>query len=274
MNYGYVKPKPAASAVSRFPAVILFLAVLLFIAADLFLDLGFNWVDYVLVIVVALFGFKGYLRGLANTLFSLGGYVVGLVAAMLFSPKLALLAMEKTRLGQIMGDRINQFVPALSTISAVKISDTKNALDFIQNTPELYGALTQNPNYRQILAITSMAADTDALYANNVHTLNDAIVYSVLKIIALFVLFVGVKLIMVIIGRLLTTFMGTRATLGTANRTAGMLIGFGAGLLVCYVAFMMFIPMLGSINIIKIPEAYAQSKVLAWFGDFIRSIKA
>jgi len=274
VNYGYGRPRPVASAVSRMPAVLLFLAVLLFIAADLILKLGFNWVDYVLVTIVALFGFKGYLKGLVNTVFSLGGYIIGLICALIFSPKLALLAMEKTTLGQIMGDRINDFIPALSSISAVKINDTQNALDFIQNTPELYGALTENPNYRQILSITSVAADTDALYANNIQTLNDVIVYSILKIIALFVLFVAVKLIVVIIGRLLTSFLGTSATLGTANRTGGMIIGLATGLLVCYVAFMLIIPMLGSINIIKIPEAYAQSKVLTWFGDFLKSLKA
>ena len=95
MRHSYGRPKPIAATMNRLPLVLLLLAVALFIVADLLLGFDFNWVDYVIVIIIALFGLKGYIKGLINTIFSLAGYLVGMLAAYLLSPKLTLIAMQK-----------------------------------------------------------------------------------------------------------------------------------------------------------------------------------
>lgn len=273
MSHNYGKPTPTASAINRLPAVVLFLAVALFIASDILLDFDFNWVDYAIVIIVALFGFRGYLKGIINTICSLGGYIIGLICATIFSPKLALIAMQKTSLGESIGEKINDIIPTLSSISAIKINDAQSTFDFIKNNPDLSKVISANPLINQLMSVTSTAADTSSMYSETVVTVNDLMVFSVLKVLALVVLFFVIKLVVVLIGKLLTSILSSRAILGTANRSAGMAIGFAVGLLICYVIFVFAVPTLGSLNIIKVPDTYTQSIILSWFNSLVPVVK-
>ncbi len=269
MSYSYGRPKPAAATINRLPAILLFIAVALFIAADIFLDLNFNWVDYAIVVIIALFGLKGYLKGLINTVFSLGGYILGLICAYLFSPKLALVAMQKTTLGKSIGEKLNELLPTFSSVNAIKLSEAQSMMDIMSKNPDLDKAISANPLMKQLLVATSTAAETGTMYSETVVTVNDLIVFTVLKVLALVVLFVVIKLLVVVIGKLLTSVFSSSALLGTANRSGGMVIGLAVGLLICYVLFALVIPVLGSLNIIKIPEAYSQSLLLAWFNRLL-----
>ena len=89
------KKKFDLSEVNKLPIIILLLAIAVFIAADLLLGFDFNWVDYAIVIIIALFGIKGYITGIINTVFSVVGYLFGLLIAYLFTPKASLLIMQK-----------------------------------------------------------------------------------------------------------------------------------------------------------------------------------
>jgi uncharacterized membrane protein required for colicin V production len=271
-NYG--KPKPAATAMNRLPLIILLLAVVLFIAADLLLDFDFNWVDYAIVIIIALFGLKGYIKGLINTVFSLAGYLIGILAAYLFSPKLTLIVMQKTTLGNSIANKLSEVVPAFSSIGSLKIADTQSdtALSVINKIPEIETAITENPLLKQLMEVTKTAAGTENMYSETVVTVNDLIVFTILKVLAFFILFMLVKLLIVIIGKLLTKVLSASTVLGTANRTAGMALGFTVGILICYVVFVFVVPTLGALNIIKIPETYTNSIVLSWFNKLMMLI--
>lgn len=262
MNYKYGRPKPVASTMNRMPAVLLFLAVALIIAADLIIDIGINWVDYLLIVIIALFGFKGYLKGFVNTVFSLLGYILAYIAAVLFSPKLSLFIMNKTTIGTSISDKINEVVPVLSSINTIKISETRSIAEFFAENPVIKNTLAENPVLERIITITAKASDSSAMYAETVTSLNDLIVYSVLKIVALIVLFIFVKMIVVIIGKIITSVLRTSAVFGTLNRTAGMAIGFASGIIICYVVFVLLVPVLGALNVIKIPEAYTESFII------------
>ncbi|MGI6123890.1 MAG: CvpA family protein [Acetivibrionales bacterium] len=268
------KPKPAAAAMNSLPLIILLLAVVLFIAADLLLKFDFNWVDYAIVIIIALFGLKGYIKGLINTVFSLAGYLVGLFAAYLFSPKLTLIAMQKTTLGDTITNKLNEIIPAISSIGSFKISEAQSepALSFINKVPEIEAAVSQNALLKQLMTATNTAAQTGNMYSETVITVNDFIAFTILKVVAFIILFILIKLLIVIVGKILTKVLSTSAILGTANRTAGMAVGFSVGILICYVAFVFAIPMLGSLNIVKVPESYTHSIVLSWFNKFISMI--
>lgn len=269
MSYKYGKPKPVAATVNRLPAILLLSAVIAFIAADLLLGFDFNGVDYAVVIVIALFGLKGYLKGLVNTVFSLLGYLIGIVGAYLFSPKLALIAMKNTSFGKGISSKLNEILPVLSTVSAVKGNSEQSALDIITQIPDVNKALTENPILKFLVSVTHTATETSALYDEAILTANDLIVFSILKVFALIILFVVIKLVVVIIGKLLSKAMNTSTLLGTANRSAGMFIGFVTGLIVCYVVFIFAIPTLGSLNIIKLSETYTQSLMLDWFSQLL-----
>lgn len=268
----YGRPRPVATIMNRIPLVLLFGVAVAVIMADLILDIGLNWIDYILIGIIALFGLKGYLKGLVNTVFSFVGYFLSLIVAVIFSPKLSLLVMANTPLGKTISEKLNEAVPALSAINAIKIDQAKSAAEMINNNPELLNAFSDNPLLGQLISITAKASDTSAMYEANVITVNDFIVYSLLKVIALVVLFIFAKLIAVIIAKLLTSVLNASAVLGTANRTFGMLIGLAAGVLICYVLFILLIPAVGSLNIIRIPEAYTKSAILNWSNTFIISL--
>ncbi|NMA66721.1 MAG: CvpA family protein [Clostridiaceae bacterium] len=262
MNYRFGKPRPVAQTMNRMPAVLLLLAVISVVAIDLIFDIGINWVDYILIAIIALFGFKGYLKGLVNTVFSLGGYILALIAAAIFSPKLSLYIMNNTTIGSNISEKINEVVPALSSINTIKISGSQSLADIFNENPLVKNAVSENPVLEQLLSFTSKASDTSAMYAETVTSVNDFIVYSLLRIMALIVIFIAVKLIVVIIGKLLTSVLNSSAILGTANRTAGMAVGFTVGILVCYMVFILLIPVLGALNIVKVPEAYPESFII------------
>jgi uncharacterized membrane protein required for colicin V production len=245
--------------------------VALFIVADLLLGFDFNWVDYVIVIIIALFGLKGYIKGLINTIFSLAGYLVGMLAAYLLSPKLTLIAMQKTKLGESIANKLNEVVPAVSLIGNMKITDTQSesALSIADKIPELENAIAENTMLKQLMSVTNAAVETGDLYSETVVTVNDFIAFSILKVIAFIVLFILIKLLVVIIGKLISGVLSSSSILGTANRITGMVTGFAVGILICYIVFVIAIPILGSIHIIKVPETYTESIALSWFNKLI-----
>ena len=269
MGYGYRRPRPVATAINRIPAILLFLAVALFIAADLLLGFDFNWIDYTVVIIIALFGLRGYIRGLINTIFSLVGYIAGIICAFLFSPKLALLAMQKTGIGKSIGTKVQSLIPALSDMQAININEAGSSLDLLNKNPDLNSAISGNPLLKQLITITNSAADTGSAYKDTVLTVNDMITFTLLKVLAIVVIFIVVKLVIVLIGKLLTSILSHSTIMGTANRTGGMIIGLGIGVIIIYVICVYAIPIIGSMDILKIPDTYSESIVLKWFNDAI-----
>ncbi|NLE26005.1 MAG: CvpA family protein [Clostridiaceae bacterium] len=271
MRQSYGKPKPVAATMNRLPLVLLILAVALFIAADLLLGFDFNWVDYTIVIIMALFGIKGYIKGLINTIFSLAGYLIGMLAAYLLSPKVTLIAMQKTTLGDTITNKLSEVIPAVSSIGGFKISDTQSdsALSIMGKIPELEKAVSENAMLKQLMSTTNTVVETGTMYSETVVTVNDLIVFTILKVITFIILFILIKLLIVIIGKLLTKVLSSSAILGTANRTGGLAVGLAVGILICYVIFVIAIPILGSINIIKVPETYTDSIALSWFNKLI-----
>lgn len=269
LSSNYKRNKSTVQAINKLPIIILLLAVALFVLADLFFDFSFNWVDYAIVLIIALFGIKGYITGIINTIFSLVGYILGLLLSYLFTSKATLLLMQKTGLGEKIGHKLNELLPVLSTVGDFASGESESLLDVISNIPQVSHIASDNPLLEQLLTVTKSAADTGKMYSETVVTLNDLIVYSVLRIIVFLVLFIIIKLAIVILGRLLTKVLNTTALIGTANRTAGMALGFVVGILICYIAFVFVVPALGAIEIIKVPENYIDSLVLVWFNKLI-----
>lgn len=269
MGYGYRRQRPAARAVNKAPAVLLFVAVGLFIAADLSFSFDFNWVDYAVVILIALFGLKGFSRGLANTVFSLLGYIISIVCATVFSPKVALLSMQKTGLGKSIGERIDRLLPAVSQLPAISIQKSESSLQLLEKSPELDTAISGKPFMRQLMMITNSAADTGTMYEDTVVTMNDVLTFTILKVLSVIAIFVVAKLLLVLIGKILTSILNYSTVMGTANRTGGMLLGMGAGIIVTYLIFAMVIPCIGSLSIVNIPDPFSNSVVLGWFNNLI-----
>lgn len=256
---------------NRLPVFLLFLAVAAFVAADLILDYDFNWIDYVIVVLLALFGYRGYLKGFVNTIFSFAGYILGLIGAYIFSPKLALIFMQKTAMGKVIGERINHIIPALASVNTGGTGEPRSVMDILSKNPALNDVVSGNHFIKRLITLTADAAETGSMYEDTVQTLNDYVVFAILKVISLILLFIVIKLLIVLIGRIMTSVLGSTAILGTANRTFGMLLGFATGLLICYVIFMLAVPVLGSMNIIKSSDAFDRSVLMNWFSNYLSS---
>lgn len=272
MGYGYRRQRPITDSISKLPAAILFLAVGLFIAADLLFGFDFNVVDYAIVIIIALFGLKGYFRGLINTVFSLVGYILSIICASVFSPKLALLAMQKTGLGKGISEEIDGLFPAISQLPAINIGESESSRAFLERSPEIDAAISKSPFLKQLMMVTNSAADTGKLYQDTVITLNDMLTFTILKVLAVIVLFIAVKLLVVVIGKILTSVLNLSTIMGTANRTGGMALGLGVGIIITYLIFAIIIPFVGTLSIFEIPEAFSESIVLGWFNHFVMAL--
>lgn len=273
MSYGYKKPRPIRSSVSRLPLVILVIAVALLFVANQVLSLAFSWVDFTAIAIVALLGLRGYLKGFVNSLFGLLGYVIGGFAAIMFSPNLAVYIMENTKIGSGFSDKLNDLVPGLSNININGFSTVSSSANFIRSNPQASEALEKQPILNQLFLAGDPAGKSLESLSGNVDNLNDLLVYSLLRILAIFVLFLVVKLIVVLIGKFITSLMGKSAILGTANRSAGMALGLGIGLILVYALVVYVIPFLGSTKIIRVPEAYEESVLLAWFTNLLVQLR-
>ncbi len=262
MPSGLKKSRNFNKQARRAPLVLLFLLIAAIIAADRFLDFGLNGFDYAALVILALFALKGYVQGLVNTVFSLLGYAAGILGAILLGSPAASLLMSRTGLGEVLSGRLGTLSPKLQSIS-VKPPDAtgqiENAGRWLENHTEALTALEGHPMLEQILRTSNMALpDAEKLQAP-VTNLEELLVWSLLRIGAMFMLFLIIKLLLVLAGKGLTSMMDLSATLGTANRTGGMLLGLLAGLAIVYVVMGLILPFLGSLQLVKIPGTLEES---------------
>ena len=87
-----------SSSTDKIPLIMMVFLLAALILLDYFLKWGFNWVDYTIIGVVFLSAFIGYIRGLIKAVFSLAGYIIAVICAVLFSEPVALFIMEKTQI--------------------------------------------------------------------------------------------------------------------------------------------------------------------------------
>lgn len=263
----------------RMPVVLLFLAAGGLVVADIaheagFIayDIGLNGFDDAAILLIAFFALKGYLEGFVLTLFSLVGYVAGLIGAGLLSPALAALAMNRTGLGDALSRRLSETLPALADVP-VKAPDTMeklyDATRWLADTPAAARLLEENPLLSQVFGSANANIQTQALFSAPVSNLNDWLVWSLLRLLSVFVLFVAIKLAFTLLGRLVTMLMDLTTVLGTANRMAGMGMGLLAGVLFVYVLYGTVLPFLGSIGLLKLPETFTESVFLSWLNRLI-----
>lgn len=275
MAYNLRRSKANRTNIRRTPIILLLLALAALIAADRFIGLGMNGFDYAALVLIALFALKGYLQGLVNTVFSLLGYILGAIGAILFSPSVAAWAMTHTGLGQGLSERLGKLIPQLSVIPVTAPSTTtgiSSAATWLAANPSARQALEGHPLLRQAFQTANPFASDGAVLAAPVANLNDWLVYSLLRILAVFLLFLVFKLVLALIGHLITSLMNLSTILGTANRTAGMALGLLVGFIVLYVLVGTVIPFLGSLHFVKIPPAFTDSKVLSWFNALVAFI--
>lgn len=273
------KQKTVRARVQRTPIVLLMVAILLLLALDIGYETGFLTVDVgltvwddIALVVVALFALKGYLQGIGLTVFSLAGYLGGIIGAVLLSPVLASLAMNRTTLDDMLRRRLEQVMPTLSAIPAQapdSLEQLHSAAHWVAENPSISDFLRDNPVIAQVLDGAGAFLPAAHLLTAPVQTVGDWLVWSLLRLIAFFVLFWMIKLLFLLVGRLFTSLSDLSAVMGLANRLAGMALGLVVGVVLVYVLMATLLPFLGSLGLVKLPESYAGSLFLTWLNRLI-----
>lgn len=258
------RPPSLGETANRLPVVLVVLAVAALIAADLLLNWPLTWIDYLAVGIIAFFAVRGYRKGLVDSLFGLAGYLAGAIAAVVFSPRAAVFLMNHTAFGESFSKKIESIAPGLFSIGIGDFDAASSSADLVLKNPSIQEKLQENPLIRQLYLAGDPAGRASEALSGSVSTLGDLIVFSMFRMLAFMLLFAGVKLLVVLIGRLITLMLG-RSLLGAANRTGGMGVGLAIGLILAYATVVYVLPFLGSVRIIRLPEAYEDSLTLKWF---------
>lgn len=254
------------TSTDKIPLIMLLVFLAGIIIMDFVFKFGLNWVDYTIIGVVFLCAFIGYIKGLVSAVFSLVGYVVAAVCAVLFSEPLAKLIMEKTQISKAVEDALAN---AYSGIPAFKdqpldLTQFTNSNQFLQDHSKLKEFLDDNMMFGQLFeSVNPLKAGADAI-SGAISSIADLLVFSILKVVSIIIVFFVVKLIVLIIGKLVNTLISQSNFLNTTNKTIGLALGTIIGCVIVFVAVSYIIPFIGSMNIIHIPDEYGQSQVLSW----------
>ncbi|NLO40167.1 MAG: CvpA family protein [Ruminiclostridium sp.] len=254
------------TSTDKIPLIMLLVFLAGIIILDLVFKFGLNWVDYLIIGVIFFSAFIGYIKGLISAIFSLVGYVVAAVCAVLFSEPLAKLIMEKTQISKTVEEALTNVysgIPAFSQ-QTLDLNSFTNSNQFLQKYPQLQQFLGENMMFGQLFeSVNPLKAGADAI-SSAISSIADLLVFSILKVISIIIVFFVVKLIVIIVGKLVNTLISQSNFLNTTNKTIGLALGVVIGCVVVFVAVSYIIPFVGSMNIIKIPDEYGQSQVLSW----------
>ncbi|HEY8500087.1 MAG TPA: CvpA family protein [Clostridia bacterium] len=264
-EYGFSRRKRTGT--EKIPLIMLLVLLICIIGSDWIFKLGLNWVDYTIIGIVFLSAFIGYVRGLIGALFSLVGYVAAVVCAVLFSEHVALFIMKNTRITESITESLKNLysgisIPAFS--QSLDLSAIKNNAQVLEQIPELQKFLQDNTMFGQMFQNVNPLASVSGAISNALTSITDVLVFSVLKVISIIAVFIVVRLVVAIVGMLVNSLISQSNFLSTTNKTIGLALGAIIGCVVVFVICSYIIPFIGSMNIIKMPAEFQQSKVIGW----------
>ncbi|NLK69467.1 MAG: CvpA family protein [Clostridiaceae bacterium] len=253
--------------IDKMPLIILLVLLIAIILMDYLLKWNLNWVDYTIIGVVFFSAFVGYLRGLIRAVFSLAGYIIAIICAVLFSEPLSVLIMEKTNISEAvvkaLQDAYSNFtVPAFS--QTVDFSVFDNSSQLLENYPVFKQFLNENMIFTHLFESAKPLESATVALESVVTSITDLIVFSVLKVVSIIVVFIVVKLIVTVIGRIINSLISYSDLLSTTNKTIGLALGLVIGSIVIYIAVSYVIPFMGSLSIVNIPQEYTESIILKY----------
>jgi len=264
-DYGYAHKKRTRT--DKIPLYMLLFLLAAILILNYFLKLGLNWVDFTIIGIIFFCAFIGYIKGLIGAVFSLLGYVIAVICAVLFAEPVALLVMEKTKIGEAVAKALENAysgfsIPAFNQY--IDFSKFQNSNQLVANNAELQQFFKDNEIFHHLFEnVNPLQSGTQAI-SSVVTSITDVLVFSVLKVIAIIVIFLVVKLIIAIIAGLINNLISASNFLSTTNKTIGLALGAVAGCFVVYVAISYIVPFFGSLNIVKVPEEYINSQVIRW----------
>ncbi|NLY18590.1 MAG: CvpA family protein [Clostridiaceae bacterium] len=264
-DYGNARKKQTRT--DKIPLYMQLFLLAAILAANYIFKLGLNWVDFTIIGIIFFFAFIGYIKGLIGAVFSLAGYVIAVICAVLFAEPVALLVMEKTKIRETIAKALENAysgfsIPAFS--QSIDFSKFQNGNQLIESNAELQQFFKDNEIFHHLFDNVNPLQSGAQAISNVVTSITDMLVFAVLKVIAIIALFLIVKLIITIVTGIINNIISASNFLSTTNKTIGLVLGTIIGCFVVFVAISYIVPFVGSLNIIKIPEEYINSQVIRW----------
>lgn len=171
-----------------------------------------NILDAFILIVVLVFGFFGYKRGLVLSIISLTGVILSFIAAKLFYAELAAKLAANTELDVNINLYITQKLNAAYPGGNVSVSaDNSNS---------------------SIQWIVTKLFNSDTIINDTVNSISSQITTVILNVIAFIILFIAVLIIIKLIGLILNK-LSKLPVLNFINKLGGSAVGIIKGVLLC-----------------------------------------
>lgn len=251
----------------RIPLYMLLVLLAVILILNYFFNLGLNTVDFTIIGIIFFCAFIGYIKGLIGAVFSLAGYAIAVVCAVLFAEPVALFVMEKTKIGETVNRALenaysNFTIPAFS--QSLDFSKFQSGNQLIESNAELQQFFKDNEIFHHLFENVNPLKSGAQVISNVISSITDVLVFSVLKVLAIIAVFFIVKIIIAIVAALVNNLISASNILSTTNKTIGMVLGAVIGCFVVFVAISYVVPFVGSLNIVKIPDEYINSQVIRW----------
>jgi uncharacterized membrane protein required for colicin V production len=262
---GYGGSQRKRTNIDRIPLIMLLILLGGIILMDKIMVLRLNWVDYTIIGIVFFCAFVGYVRGLISTVFSLVGYIVAVICAVLFSEPVAMLIMQKTQISRKVEEALVNAYSSIPAFSQQTLDfSIQNSNEIFESYPQLKEFLNDNLLFSQLFdSVNPLASGAQAI-SDAVANLSDLLVFSILKVISVIAIFLIVKIIVIIIGSLVNSLISQSSILSTTNKTIGLALGTIIGCFIVFITVSYIIPFIGSLNIIQMPDEYSKSRVINW----------
>lgn len=173
-----------------------------------------NILDAFILIIILIFGFLGYRRGLVLSIISLTSVILSFIAAKLF------------------------YIDLAANISANTELDTKISLYITEKLNAAYPGgnvtLSADNSNSSIQWIVTKLFHSDTIINNTVNSISSQITAVILNIISFVILFIAVLIIIKLIGLILNK-LAKLPVLNFINKVGGSAVGIIKGVLLCMI---------------------------------------
>lgn len=186
--------------------------------------------DILLLVILVIAAIWGFAKGMIKVLFSLGGYVVAFLIARRYSANLAEWLVDFSSWDDTLSESINTNLQTLVGDGVSEVA-AKFSMQDIATMPEF----TKIRELAQGFASDAFSSNLEAAELGLDFSLaGDTFAYYVLLAVSAILLFIGVKLLLGIVGALLHNLLSLSDLLNATDRVIGLILGSVVGILVVF----------------------------------------
>jgi len=212
-----------------------------------------NWLDLCIIIIISLNGFIGLSRGLILSLFSIGSYIVGFMAAKLYYPYLSQFIMKNTNIiTRIQGFIFNRIEGDIGALQRGPVNPL-SALGLPRAVEEIF------------LQEASLTYGNEILEGFKIY-ISQMIGKMLIDLLSIIIIFLFTKALLGIIGGILNN-IASIPVIRQFNSLGGFFVGLAKGLLIVYILTALLVPAVSIFKIDVLREGLNNSAIASYFYD-------